>query len=166
MSSYDLATHKELSHTVIRVPRAHGERAAEGFFLSPDGRSLVYAEIYEPNMLLRLSAKDLWEVRRTNVLPFTSADSYRLFAGFDESGLLSFASGRAGNLRFVRRNLSDFKITSEVTGPKQLNAEAMIWRPKNRTTGVPLPAGAWREYREDGSLSGAEFRLQFFEWGG
>jgi hypothetical protein len=46
----------------------------------------------------------------------SSSDSHRLFVGFDESGLLSFASIRGPNLRFVRMNLSNFKITSEVAG--------------------------------------------------
>jgi hypothetical protein len=160
VSAFDLATHKELRHTVLNVPRVHGARAAEGFFLSPDGQALVYAEIHEPNLLLVLSAKDLSEVRRTNALPFTSADIYRLFAGFDESGLLSFASGRAGKLRFVRMNLSDFKITSEVTGPKQLNAEAIVWSPKSRTTWLQLPSGEWAEYTEAGESTGAKFGSQ------
>jgi hypothetical protein len=161
VSAYDLATHKELRHTVISVPRIHGARAAEGFFLSPNGQTLVYAELHEPILLLVLSAKDLSEIRRTDALPFTSADNYRLFAGFDESDLLSFASGRSGKLRFVRMNLSDFKITSEVMGPKQLNAEPIIWSPKNRTTWVQLPSGTWQEYREDGSPSGAELAFNF-----
>jgi hypothetical protein len=122
---------------------------------------LIYAEIHEPNLLLVLSAKDLSEVRRTETLPFSSGDSYRLFAGFDESGLLSFASGRSGKFRFVRMNLSDFKITSEVIGPKQLNAEPIIWSPKSRTTWVQLPSGAWQESHEDGSPSGAELDFHF-----
>jgi len=161
VSAYDLATHQELRHTVINVPRVHGARAAEGFFLSPDGQMLIYAEIHEPNLLLVLSVQDLSEVRRTTALPFTAGDSYRLFGGFDESGLLSFASCRSGNLRFVRMNLSDFKIMSEVTGPKQLNAEPTIWSPKSRTTWVQLPSGAWQEYHEDGSPSGAKLDFQF-----
>lgn len=57
VSAYDLATHKELRHTVMSVPRVHGARAAEGLFLSPDGATLVYAEIYEPMLLIVLSAK-------------------------------------------------------------------------------------------------------------
>jgi hypothetical protein len=68
VSAYDLATHKELRHTVMSVPRVHGARAAEGLFLSLDGATLVYAEIYEPIVLTILSAKDLAEVRRTNDL--------------------------------------------------------------------------------------------------
>jgi hypothetical protein len=156
VSAYDLATRKELRHAVVDVPRVHGARAAEGFFLSPDGQTLIYAEIHEPNLLLALSAKDLSEVRRTDALPFGPDDHHRFFPGFDDSGLLSFASSRAGNLRFVRMNLSDFKIISEVTGPKQLNAEAIVWSPKSRTTWLQMPSGAWREYREDGSASGAE----------
>jgi hypothetical protein len=109
VSAFDLATHKELRNNVVDVPRVHGARAAEGFYLSPDGQTLVYAELHEANLLLVLSAKDLSEVRRTDALPFTSADRYRLFAGFDENGLLSFSSAPSGKLRFVRMNLSEFK---------------------------------------------------------
>lgn len=161
VSAFDLSTHKELRHTVVNVPRVHGARAAEGFYLSPDGQTLVYAELHEPNLLLLLSAKDLSEVRRTDALPFTSSDRYRLFGGFDEAGLLSFTSARSGKLRFVRINISDFKIASEVTGPKQLNAETTVWSPKSRTTWVqlPVPYGAWQEYREDGTPT--EARLDF-----
>jgi hypothetical protein len=163
VSAFDLATHKELRHAVINVPRVHGARAAEGFYLSPDGQTLVYAELHEPNLLLVLSAKDLSEVRRTDALPFTSADHYRLFAGFDESGLLSFSSARAGKLRFVRVQVSDFKIASEVTGPKQLNAEPTVWSPKSRTVWVqlPVPYGAWQEYQEDGAPTEARLSFQF-----
>ena len=161
VSMFDLATRKELKHTVLSVPRVHGTRAADGFYLSPDDQALVYAELHEPSLLLVLSAKDLSEVRRTDALPFTPGDRYRLFAGFDESGLLSFASVRSDKLRFVRMNLSDFKITSEVMGPKQLNAEPIIWSPKNRTTWVQLPSGAWQEYHEDGSPSEAKLDFHF-----
>lgn len=163
VSAFDLPTHKELRHTVINVPRVHGARAAEGFYLSPDGQTLVYAELHDPNLLLVLSAKDLSEVRRTDALPFTSSDSYRLFGGFDETGLLSFASARSGKLRFVRMNLSDFKIASDVTGPKQLNAETTVWSPKSRTVWVqlPVPYGAWQEYHEDGTPTDARLDFQF-----
>jgi hypothetical protein len=167
VSAFDLSTHKELRHTVINVPRVHDARAAEGFYLSPDGQTLVYAELHEPNLLLVLSAKDLSEVRRTDALPFTSSDSYRLFGGFDESGLLSFTSARSGKLRFVRMNLSDFKIASEVTGPKQLNAEPTVWSPKSQTVWVqlPVPYGAWQEYHEDGSPTGATLDFHFMHGG-
>ncbi len=162
VSAFDLATQKELRHTVVNIPRVHGARAAEGFFLSPDGQTLVYAEIHEPSLLLVLSAKDLSEVRRTNALPFTSGDSSRLFAGFDENGALSFASERADNLRFVRMSVPDFKITSEVTGPKrQLYGEAIVWSPKSRRTWLQLRSWAWQEYHEDGSLSEAKLDFQF-----
>jgi hypothetical protein len=163
VSAFDLATHKELRHAVINVPRVHGARAAEGFYLSPDNQTLVYAELHEPNLLLVLSAKDLSEVRRTDTLPFTLSDSYRLFGGFDENGLLSFASVRSGKLRFIRMNLSDFKIVSEVTGPKQLNAETTVWSPKSRTTWVqlPVPYGAWQEYHEDGTPTEAKLDFHF-----
>ena len=163
ISAFDLATHKELRHAVVNVPRVHGARAAEGFYLSPDGQTLVYAELHEPNLLLVLSAKDLSEVRRMDALPFTSSDSYRLFGGFDETGLLSFTSARSGKLRFVRMNLSDFKIASEVTGPKQLNAETTVWSPKSRTAWVqlPVPYGAWQEYHEDGTPTEAKLNYHF-----
>jgi hypothetical protein len=161
VSAFDLATHKELRHTVVNVPRVHGARAADGFFLSADGQTLVYAEIYEPKVMLVLSAKDLSEIRRTDALPFTTADRHRLFAGFDERGLLSFASERSDMLRFVRINPSDFKIASEVTGPKQFNAEPIVWWPKSQTTWVQLPSGAWQEYHEDGSRSEAKLDFHF-----
>lgn len=81
VSMFDLAIRKELKHTVVNVPRVHGARAVEGFYLSPDGKTLIYGELHDPNLLLILSAKDLSVVRRTDALPFTSADSYSLFDG-------------------------------------------------------------------------------------
>jgi len=161
VSAFDLATHKELKHTVISVPRVHGARAAEGFFLSPDDQTLVYAEIHEPNLLLVLSAKDLSEVQHTDALPFTSADSYRLFAGFDDNGLLSFASIRGSNLRFVRMNLSNFKIVSDVTGPKpNYYNSSIVWSPKGRVAWLESRGHVWREYHEDGSTTGREARYE------
>jgi hypothetical protein len=143
----------------VNVPRVHGARAADGFFLSPDGQTLVYAEIHEPNVLLVLSAKDLSEVRRTNALPFSSADSYRLFAGFDDKGLLGFASIRGSNLRFVRMNLSNFKITSDVAGPKpNYYNDSIVWSPKSRVAWLESRGDGWREYHEDGSTTGKEAR--------
>ena len=168
LSAFDLSTHKELRHVVVNVPRVRGSRAAEGFYLSPDGQTLVYAELHEPNLLLVLSAKDLSEVRRTDALPFTSSDSYRLFGGFDENGLLSFASIRGRNLRFVRMSPSSFQIASEVTGPKpNFYNGSIVWSPKSRTTWVQLrvPYGAWQEYHEDGSPTGAELDFLFTHGG-
>jgi hypothetical protein len=56
-----------------------------------------------------------------------------------------------------------FKITSDIAGPKQLNAEPTVWSPRSRTTWVqlPVPSGAWREYHEDGSPTGAELDFKF-----
>ena len=162
VSAYDLATHKALRHTVVNVPRVHGVRAAEGFYLSPDGQTLVYAEIHEPNLLLALTVKDLSELRRTIALPFTAEDSARLFAGFDENGSLSFASERGDNLRFVRMSSPDFKITSEITGPKrQLYGEAIVWSPKSRSTWLQLRSGSWQEYHEDGTPTEAALDFRF-----
>lgn len=162
VSAFDLATHKELRHAVVTVPRVHGARAAEGFYLSPDGQTLVYAEIHEPNVLLVLSAKDLSEVRRTDTLPFTSADSYRVFAGFDERGLLSFASIRGYYLRFIRMDLSNFKITSDAAGPKpNYYNDPIVWSPKSRTTWIQVSSRAWQEYHEDGTPTEAKLDFQF-----
>lgn len=163
VSAFDLATHEDLRHTVVKVPRVYGERAAEGFYLSPDGQTLVYAELYKPTILLVLSAKSLSEVRSTTDLPFTAEDSYRLFAGFDKSGQLCFSSVRSGKLRFVRMSFSDFKIASVVTGPKQLNAEPTVWSPKGRRIWLqmPVPYGAWQEYYEDGTPTDARLDFQF-----
>ena len=161
VTAYDLATHKELRHVVIPVPRVHGERAAEGFHLSPDGQALIYAELHEPNLLLVLSTKNLGEVRRTTVLPFTAEDSYRVFGGVNEHGILSFSCARSGKLRFVDINLSDFKVASEVIGPAQLNAEPTVWSARSRTVWVQLPSGAWQEYHEDGTPTEAKLDFHF-----
>lgn len=160
VSAYDLATRKELKHTVISVPRVHGARAAEGFFRSPDGRTLIYAEIHEPNLLLVLSTKDLSEVRRTSSLPFTSKDRRRLFAGFDEHGLLSFACSRADRLRFIRMNLFNFEIVSDVVGPEQRLDGRIVWSPKSRVAWLESRGDVWREYHEDGSPTGNEARYE------
>lgn len=161
VSAYDLATHKELKRTVIPVPRVHGARAAEGFYLSPDGQMLVYAELHSPNLLLVLSTNNLTEVRRTDSLPFTPEDRERLFAGFDDSGLLSFASSRTGRLRFLRMNLSDFKTMSEVLGPKELNYQGgYAWSPNDHTVWVPSNFTLWQQFTEEGRSTGEKFSSQ------
>jgi hypothetical protein len=71
---------------------------------------LFYAEIHEPNLLLVLATKDLSEVLRTNALPFGPEDHHRLFAGFDENGLLSFASSLAGQQPKVAELRSSNKV--------------------------------------------------------
>lgn len=72
--AYDLNTHKELQHVTISVPKVHGARASEGLFLSEDGQTLAYAELHEPGLILLLAAKNLAEIRRSNVLPYASQD--------------------------------------------------------------------------------------------
>ncbi len=162
VSAYDLATHKELRHTVMSVPRVHGARAADGLFLSPDGATLVYAEIYEPMLLIVLSAKDLSEVRRTNDLLFTKADSHCLFAGFDGSGLLSFASVRGPNLRFIRMDVSNLKITSDVAGPKpHYYNEPIVWSPKRRIVWMESASEEWEEYTEEGHSTGEKLTTEW-----
>lgn len=154
VSAYDVETHKLLRHAVIDIPRVHGARASEGFFVSPDGGTLVYAEIHEPNLVLLLSTKDLSEVGHTGVLPFTTADSYRLFAGFDRDGLLSFASSRFDKLRFARMSPINFEILWEKTGPSQPNAEAIIWSPTYGLTWLSSLSEEWTQYREQGESTG------------
>jgi hypothetical protein len=158
---FDLATRKELKRSVITVPRVHGARAAEGFYLSSDGQKLVYAELHSPNLLLVLSANDLTEIRRTDSLPFSSEDRERLFAGFDESGFLCFGSSRSDRLRFIRMNLSNFDVASEVAGPEQKNEiGGYAWSPIDRKVWVPSVTNEWQEYTEEGQSTEERFRSQ------
>ena len=69
--AYDLNAHKELQHVTISVPNVHAARASEGLFLSEDGQTLAYAELRDPGLILLLATKNLGEIRRSNVLPFT-----------------------------------------------------------------------------------------------
>src|SRR5271165_2386945 len=50
--AFDLNTRKELRRATISVPDVRGARAADGLYLSEDGKMLAYAEVHDPCVLL------------------------------------------------------------------------------------------------------------------
>jgi len=155
----DLASRKQLRHVTLSIPKVHGARAAEGLFLSKDGSTLAYVELYDPQLVLLLSAKDLSEVRRSTALPFTSADQRWTFEGFEDDDLLLFASGKADGLRLIRVNASSLNVFGDarISVPHDDVFGQMIWAPAVRR--VWICAGStrgvqWQEYSEDGHATG------------
>jgi hypothetical protein len=160
--AYDLNTHKELQHVTISVPKFHGARASEGLFLSEDGQTLAYAELHDPGLILLLATKDLAEIRRSNVLPFTSQDHHRMFAGFDRDELCMASSSYGSNnpnangLHFIRLRIRDLKPISDTRaiGVFPEASQAIIWLPSARRTWVNPPTSLgsdiWTEYTESG----------------
>jgi hypothetical protein len=159
--AYDLSTHKELQHVVISVPKVHGARAADGLFLSKDGQTLAYAELHDPSLLLLIATDKLSEIRRTNALPFTAQDHQRIFAGFDgdqlciASNVYKYAKPDVNGLRFIRLNLSDLKLSSDIkiNGVTQENPGSIVWLPEERKTWV-VHGVTWKQYTEAGQLTG------------
>jgi len=161
--AYDLNTRKELQHVTISVPKVHGARASEGLFLSEDGQTLAYAELHDPGLILLLAAKNLAEIRRSNVLPFSAQDYERMFAGFD-GDQLCFASNsyetakpNLEGLRFIRLRLSDFKPSSDakIDGLPQEHPGSIVWLPKQKVTWV-VRGVVWNQHTEAGQLTGQE----------
>ena len=158
--AYDLNTHKELQHVTISVPKVHGARASEGFFLSEDGQTLAYAELHEPGLILLLAAKNLSEIRRSDTLPFTSLDHQRMFAGFDGdqlslgSNYYQYGKPDVSGLRFIRLRVSDLKPGSDtkIAGVTQDTSSGIVWQPLEKTTWVnrPTVGGEWEQYTEAG----------------
>ena len=164
--AYDLNTHKELQHVTISVPKVHGARASEGLFLSKDGQTLAYAELHDPGLILLLAAKNLAEIRRSNVLPYSSQDHQRMFAGFDgdqlclASNYYQYAKPEVNGLRFIRLGTSDLKATSDmkIAGVTQDTSTAIVWRPLEKTTWAyrPTVGDLWDQYTESGEKTGQE----------
>lgn len=164
--AYDLGSHKELRHMSIPVPKVHGWRASDGLALSKDGQSLAYVEAHEPYLVLLLSTKDLSEIRRSNVLPFSDRDHQRLFAGFDgdqlclASNYYQYGKPEVNGLRFIRLGASDLKATSDtkIAGVTQDTSTAIVWQPLERTTWVyrPTVGDLWEQYTESGEKTGQE----------
>lgn len=164
--AYDLNTHKELQHVAISVPKVHGARASEGLFLSKDGQTLAYAELHEPGLILMLAAKNLAEIRRSNVLPYTSQDHQRLFAGFDGNQLClvsnyyQYGKPEVNGLRFIRLGASDLKATSDtkIAGVTQDTSTSIVWQPLEKATWVyrPTVGDLWEQYTESGDKTGQE----------
>ncbi|HEV2351165.1 MAG TPA: hypothetical protein VG028_15090 [Terriglobia bacterium] len=159
--AYDVNAHKQLHHVTIPVPKVHGERAAEGLFLSEDGKMLAYSETYNPTLLLLLSTKDLSEIRRSTVLPFTPEDLWRQFGGFDSHDRLAFASVKSDRLRFIRINPTDLDPVSDasMSGPEVLEpfSLSIVWSPSAKLTwisSVSMRGDLWQEYGEGGHATG------------
>lgn len=163
--AYDLNTHKELQHVTIPVPNVHGARASEGLFLSEDGKTLAYAELHDPGLILLLAVKNLTEIRRSYALPFTFQDHQRMFAGFDGDQLCmasnSFERGKPqlDGLRFIRLRLSDLKPSSDtkISGVTQRSpGYPIVWLPREKKTWVLSSYDLWKQYTEAGQLTGQE----------
>ena len=164
--AYDLNAHKELQHVTISVPKVHGARASEGLFLSEDGKTLAYAELYEPGVILLLETKNLAEIRGSSAPPFTSEDHRRMFAGFDHDKLCMASSSYGSNnpnedgLRFIRLGISDLKPVSDTRaiGVSPESSEPIIWLPSIQRTWVNPPkslaSDIWTEYTESGQKTG------------
>lgn len=164
--AYDLNTHKELQHVTIAVPKVHGARASEGLYISDDGTTLAYAELHNPGLILLVAAKNLTEIRRSNVLPFPPGeqDYERMFAGFDGDQLCiasdSYEPGKpsAAGLRFIRLRLSDLKASSDtkIEGLLQEHPGEIVWLPKDKLTWV-VRGNVWQQYTESGQQTGLGF---------
>jgi len=170
--AYDLNGQKELRHATLPVPEVYGTRAADGLYLSPDGRMLAYAELHDPCLLLLISARDLNELRRSTSLSFVENDPTssrrqddELFTGFDSRGLLSIALERPSKgVRLVRVDPAQLKvISSRLTAqdiPWQDASDHLAWFPAARRVWTTTDGGAgsgWIEFTEDGKLTGAGF---------
>ena len=79
VSGVPRSNHKELKHTLVNVPHVYSERAADGFF------SISECSIVDPcrNIRVNGAASTFCEKpsgrRHLSDLPFTKADSHRLF---------------------------------------------------------------------------------------
>lgn len=168
--AYDLNTHKEVQHVTVSVPKVHGARASEGLFLSEDGQTLAYAELHDPGLILMLAAKNLAEIRRSNVLPYASQDHQRLFAGFDgnklclASNYYQYGKPEVNGLRFIRLGASDLKVTSDtkIAGVTQDTSTSIVWQPLEKTTWIyrPTVGDLWEEFTESGERTGQELAHQ------
>ena len=162
--AYDLNTHKELQHVTVSVPKVHGARASEGFFLSKDGQTLAYAELHEPELILLFTARNLAEIRRSTALPYTPQDHQRMFAGFDDdqlclgSNYYEYGKPEVSGLRFIRMRVSDLKPGSDtkISGVTQDASSPIVWQPLEKTTWVnrPTVGGLWEQYTEAGRKTG------------
>jgi hypothetical protein len=167
--AYDLKAHKELRHITISLPKVHGERAADGFAISEDGSVLAYAEVYQPCIVVLMSTRDLSEIGRSAVLPFSAEDHQRILAGFDGNQLgfaanfYKYANPEVNGLHFLRIKTPSLKVSSDkkAAGLTQDTSTAIIWSPKSRITWLQSSSsGEWQEYTEDGQKTGAKFGSQ------
>lgn len=162
LAKYEIASRKEILHVSIPVPEIRGPRASNGLYLSRDGKTLAYAELHSPYLLVLVSTADLAEVRRSTVLPFKDEDHLRSFFGFDEDGDLCFASNRRSGLRFLRMSSATLKVVSETStgGPRQSEPFPIVWSPDAKVTWIFPSSGldTWKQYTETGQATGQELR--------
>ena len=164
--AWDLRRREEVKHVALPVPKVHGSRAGDGFFLSDDGRTLAYAELHDPGLIVLLGADSLKEINRTSALLFTAHDHQRMFAGFDQNQLCltsdAYDLGRPtwGGLRFIRLGTTDLRPVSDNTasGLRLLNQQAIVWLPRQQRTWIwslpGLGSDLWTEYTEGGEKTG------------
>ena len=159
--AYDLESRKEIRHVTISVPKVRGQRPAQGLFISPDGKTLAYAEAYNPKLVLLLSTASLSEIRRSTVLPFTADDYYRQFAGFTNDSLLAFASaGGREAMRFLRLNSQNLSVVSDtrLSGTKWVESFAPAWLPSAELVwavrSLNPDTDEWMQYMEKGERTG------------
>ena len=162
---YDLDSRKEIRQATISVPKVRGQRAAQGLFISPDGKTLAYSESYDPKLLVLLSTADLSEIRRSTNLPFTTDDYDRRFAGFTKGGLLAFASvGGYGTIRFLRLNSQNLSVASDtrLRGTKWIESFAPAWVPSDGLVwgmrSLNPDTDEWTQYTEKGEPTGQKMR--------
>jgi hypothetical protein len=161
--AYDLNAHKELQRATIPVPKIYGARASAGLYISDDGQTLAYAELHEPGLILLLATKNLAEIRRSYMLPFSDRDHQRLFAGFDQrqlciaSNFYEYGKPELEGLRFIRLGMPDLKPSSDtkISGVTQENPGSIVWLPRAKTTWV-VRGHIWTQYTEAGQLTGQE----------
>ena len=157
--AYDIKSHREIRRRTLSVPTVHGPRVANGLYVSKDGQ-LAYAELQDPCLILLISTQDLSEIRRSTSPLFTAQDRQEVFGGFDNNGLLSFASDNPAGLRFVRIDTKDFHVVSNTTAPAvhQERSQRIVWSAAIKRTWAFRPSGLgsdeWLEYTEEGRATG------------
>jgi hypothetical protein len=157
--AYDLNSHRLVKQEAISVPKVHGSRASSGLALSQDGTMLAYVELHEPCLELLISTKDLTEIRRSDVLPFTSQDDRRVFAGFDGENRLAVMSFNGDVPRFVHMSAGDFKVISDTRASsltKAIYSSYLTWNPVAGRFWLPNGGGNVLQYNEGGQPTGEE----------
>lgn len=159
VAAYDLDSHQIVKHGAISVPKVHGPRASSGLAFSQDGTMLAYVELHEPGLELLISVKDLTEIRRSSVLPFTAQDVRRVFAGFDSKNRLSLMSFNKDVPRFVRVSTADFKVVSDTRASSLTRAvysSYLAWNPEVSRFWLSHEGGDVLQYSEDGQPTGEQ----------
>jgi len=159
VAAYNLNSHQLVKQETITVPKVHGSRASSGLALSQDGTMLAYVELHEPCLELLISTKDLTEIRRSYVLPFTGRDDRRVFAGFDGENRLALMSFNGDVPRFVHVSAENFKVISDTRASsltKAVFSSYLTWNPVAGRFWLPNGGGNVLQYNEEGQPTGEE----------